>query len=539
MFSRRKLSTVRLTRLWVLGLGLSFGGPSTIPWVHGGDSVPDNFPDVVATDLDSLWVFLGNGEGSFRVPVRLFVDVGVEPWHLATGDINGDGFTDVVSANRFGPHVTVHPGRGDGTFEKPSFTATAERPYDVDLGDLDADGDLDLVVTCNNDPGPVEIRYNDGSGGFDDVELLFPAFEEQEPFNSEIADVNDDGLPDLLIVYNDTENLTVLLNRGDRVFEVASRPPLGTDPKPIRSGHVNDDAHLDLVVANYEGGNVMVLLGDGEGNFETRGFYPAGVLPREVTLMDLNGDDLDDVVVAGGRDTNYVVRYLSTEDGSLVDGINIVTGPRPNSVDHGDFDSDGNFDVIVANWSLDDPPLASMSLLLGDGEGSFPKIRDFTPPGGFLKFTAVAVDHFNAKVAPVFEFRRGDVNTDEALNVSDVVHLVQATSTDWSLPCADAADVDDNGELNAWDVLSLLEYLFLNGSEPPPPFVTPGLDPTKDALECNPPQGTYVDDSQNGPLSQGVTAGHPSFAPRTRAQRERPLAPRGLSELRSRPPDTP
>ena len=54
-----------------------------------------------------------------------------------------------------------------------------------------------------------------------------------------------------------------------------------------------------------------------------------------------------------------------------------------------------------------------------------------------------------------------------------------------SPPCADAADADDDGAVALADVLTILNYLFLDGPPPRPPFPQRGPDPTSgDGLEC-------------------------------------------------------
>ncbi len=46
----------------------------------------------------------------------------------------------------------------------------------------------------------------------------------------------------------------------------------------------------------------------------------------------------------------------------------------------------------------------------------------------------------------------------------------------------DAGDTDDTGVINLTDVIYLLDFLFRGGTEPPPPFPTPGIDRTPDDL---------------------------------------------------------
>jgi hypothetical protein len=49
-------------------------------------------------------------------------------------------------------------------------------------------------------------------------------------------------------------------------------------------------------------------------------------------------------------------------------------------------------------------------------------------------------------------------------------------------PCDDALDADDNGSINATDPVYLGNFLFRFGTTLPPPFPTPGEDPTADSL---------------------------------------------------------
>ena len=61
-------------------------------------------------------------------------------------------------------------------------------------------------------------------------------------------------------------------------------------------------------------------------------------------------------------------------------------------------------------------------------------------------------------------------------------------SATWSRtepPCLDAADGDDNGEVNLTDAVTVLYYLFLGiGPLPPPGSDQAWFDPTPDELNC-------------------------------------------------------
>jgi hypothetical protein len=452
-------------------------------------SAGDKFPDVVATDLDSLQVFRGDGAGGFLEPIGLYIADAVEPWSVAIGDLTGDGLPEIVSANRYGPHLAIFRNLGEGAFEQPpkiipTSEVETEYPYDVDLGDLDRDGDLDIVVTCNYDPGIVLLLFNDGAGNFDRISDISPG---GKSFNSVLVDLDGkDGL-DLVVSRNSAQDLAIYLNYGDGNFGLQGTAPAGADPKAIRAADLNGDGKPDVVTANDSAGVITVFLGDGAGGLSLDQTYAAGKGPRELVLPDLDSDGKPDVVVAGGKGSTIVTRFYGSGDGKLADREDFESGPRPNSVDAGDFDLDGNADVAVANWSLDDPTLATLSILYGDGLGGFPRKLDLVPFGGFRKITAVAVGQLDdAGAPPETLFRRGDANADAKLDLTDSIAVLGFlfTGQPATLPCPKSADVDDSGKLDISDGIAGLGFLFLGDAPPPAPYPDCGTDGTADSLSC-------------------------------------------------------
>ncbi len=99
----------------------------------------------------------------------------------------------------------------------------------------------------------------------------------------------------------------------------------------------------------------------------------------------------------------------------------------------------------------------------------------FSPRWTFV--TTTAID-------PVF--RRGDLNADDAVNLSDGVSLLNYLFQQGDVPgCLKAADVDDNSAVNLTDAVFLLNHLFLQGPAPDDPFGECGTDPTsEDGVAC-------------------------------------------------------
>jgi len=82
-------------------------------------------------------------------------------------------------------------------------------------------------------------------------------------------------------------------------------------------------------------------------------------------------------------------------------------------------------------------------------------------------------------------FRRGDVNGDSSVSISDPIYLLLHLFSTGPIQCQDAGDADDNGSLNLADAMYLLSYALSSGPAPLDPFSTCGNDTTDDGLDCS------------------------------------------------------
>ncbi|MFL2857531.1 MAG: hypothetical protein ACJ0DK_03905 [Planctomycetota bacterium] len=81
-------------------------------------------------------------------------------------------------------------------------------------------------------------------------------------------------------------------------------------------------------------------------------------------------------------------------------------------------------------------------------------------------------------------FRRGDVNGDGSLNISDAVSALIYLFDGGQVDCESAVDGNDDGSINLADAVSILAYLFSGSGTLPAPFPDCGTDSTADALDC-------------------------------------------------------
>jgi len=187
------------------------------------------------------------------------------------------------------------------------------------------------------------------------------------PFANATGDFNGDHIIDIAVCNYSSNNVSVLLGRGDGTFETAVNYPVGTEPSAITVADLNHDGFPDIAVADEIGKTIAVLINkaDGTGTFDSAVLYPAGQAPRGIVAGDLRGTGIVDLVVANNLGGDITV-FLGNGDGTFKAGINYAADQNPKSVVLGYFSNNNILDIAVANHNTND-----ISILMGNGDGSF------------------------------------------------------------------------------------------------------------------------------------------------------------------------
>ena len=317
-------------------------------------------------------VLLGNGDGTFQQQTTYATGMG--PGAITSGDFNNDGNVDLALMDdcSTGTCVTVFLGKGDGTFQT-AINSNAPFSGVLAAGDLNHDGNLDLVAAGGYMPGEVAVFLGEGNGSFQAaVEYTIG----NDAVGVTLADFNGDGNLDIATASYFDPWESILLGNGDGTFGTPMNFGAGEGPGPNIAADFNGDGKMDLANTTFGStqGNVAVLLGNGDGTLQARGDYLTAAVPISVALGDFTGNGIADIVTAdgGSKGSDNVSVLLNNGHGALGPHTEFEVGGLPASAAVGDFNGDGNSDVVTAN-----PGANTVSLLLGNGNGTFQTHVDF------------------------------------------------------------------------------------------------------------------------------------------------------------------
>ncbi len=289
----------------------------------------------------------------------------------AWGDYDNDGWVDLFVANfSSGGRHGLFRNNQDGTFSKitagPVVTEASPGTYGAAWADYDNDGWLDLLVSsANRTFQPSRLYRNTGSGSFvrmGAAEVGSLATDAAHAFGLAWADYDRDGFLDLFVANGPTDipQADFLFHndrngRFARVTNVVTQPELATAHGAWAD--FDNDGRMDLLVAQLVTGNELFRT-DAQGQFSdvtTPNLPPFDTISASVGVArgDYDNDgDLDVMIVNLGWQGPIVRNWLyrNRGDGSFEP---VTSGVIAEDEDHFasgswvDYDNDGWLDLFV------------------------------------------------------------------------------------------------------------------------------------------------------------------------------------------------
>jgi hypothetical protein len=190
------------------------------------------------------------------------------------------------------PNIIIFISNGpSASFTVTSFPYPSEQIQCLNgvLADVNNDGMADLILPCKD----LMTWHGDGSGGFGaPLTATNPVGRFVE---LTAADLNLDGYVD--IVASTGYEMVTYINNQDGTFSQGSVKVLQWFGRgPLHTGDLNGDGYVDIIKTTDN--SILVRYGAGDGTLGPEVAYPAGKI-QDLALLDYNGDGRQDMIAVG------------------------------------------------------------------------------------------------------------------------------------------------------------------------------------------------------------------------------------------------
>lgn len=260
--------------------------------------------------------FAQQPDGSYSLSTAIMPQTNgcLHPRKAIVADFNNDGKPDVFVACH-GYDAVPFPGERNKVVLSQSNGTYAVSDASIDVGfnhgasaaDLNGDGLPDVVVINNFDSNRAYVLLNNGTGHFvrESTSRIPTAMQSGNFFSVELVDVNEDGRPDLLVGGHEFDNAktSVFLNPGTNVFTSVAATVLPAVP--------NEGVVLDFTATGTGPTRTLWLLrtSGGDGTF-----YQSRVIQR------IAYPSLASSIVLNQRPAQWVPWLIP----ATVNGVNII-----------------------------------------------------------------------------------------------------------------------------------------------------------------------------------------------------------------------
>ena len=392
----------------------------------------DGRPDLAYYgDPKELVVLYNLGSNHWSEPKRWPIDDGqLTANALATGDLNGDKRTDLVLLGE--NNIYYLPQEADHTLGEPRKIPFSGTVKAVQVLDINGDGRDDLLLINWDSPTPFRFRLQNSDGELG-PEIYFPmppirayladdlegdhkteivtiaqnsgraqvsnfvrkpaeplsgAFKQGPfqvfPLNKTSrdhrgilwADINGDGLPDLLVAEPDSGQLTVQLQKPDGTLGAAKTFPTLTGVSEIAVSDWKGDGTRNIFLLSSDEHQIGVTSLDKKGGIAFPTILPIDGRPLTMAIGRLQPDAKPTLAAIVDQDTNRVLVTMTADGKTHSQKLSQSFQAAPSSMTMHDANQDGLMDLVVLI------PYEKIKFLIQKPDHITFDEEDVAPPGG-------------------------------------------------------------------------------------------------------------------------------------------------------------
>ena len=275
----------------------------------------------------------------------------------ASGDFNGDGNQDIVMTGLTEyntPVMQLFINIGAYRYQKTNQLFVPLTDGSLVWGDFDADKDLDILATGKNANNELStIIYRNDNGSLSETVSGIPGVYFG---TADWGDFNGDGKLDVLITGDSGgKPFTAVYKLSNKKYKRLEQSFTPLKHSCGKWGDLDNDGDLDFIISGEDsyGYPVCKIYSNDSGYFKE---IPVGIRGLKSCTIDLGDYDRDgdlDIVMTGeSLERSYTLVYENLRGFTFRDIMAGLPGLASGTAKWGDYDGDGDLDLLMAGVTI-------------------------------------------------------------------------------------------------------------------------------------------------------------------------------------------